>query len=88
MIGSRFVDVFARDSGVKSLVKFLQRFERLELFHLGSAFQSFLLPQVDLVLEDQLQKFHVAEPVGGGLLQGEVQRASWAGAFELFSALS
>jgi len=47
-----------------------------------------LLPDMDLVLQDEFQKLGVTEPVGGGFLKPDAQGLAQAGEAEFFQGVS
>jgi len=56
-----------------------------EVRRLGVAFELALLPDMDLVLQDEFQKLGVTEPVGGGFLKPDAQGLAQAGEAEFLS---
>jgi len=71
--GGQLIDLLAADRGVELPVEVLKRFEGPEVGGFGSPLQVALLPDIEFILEDQLQELLMTKSVGGGFLKPDIQ---------------
>jgi len=85
--GRQLVDLLARDRRIEAPIKLIERLEAVGVGDLHSTLDLSLLPDVDLVLQDEGQKLFGCESIGRGFLQPHRQRLAQSGESELMQEL-